>query len=903
MIDPSDGSSTSAGNPERPLASYAHNPPEGLSPAREDGLRVKGTEHYVDLADGQVVRVVFDQALGAYCAWDTQGAKPSSLALHRPDGSTSWRENPFAMKLLPYQVSMEHRASFDRRSEALLGQDPQERGATLKPLYQSQQAKLKADADSFFKTVTPASRLPAPQLVGTETFARFVQTMLEPAQGMVLTEQYFGIGSKMQLIDNMSTLAGNGVTTLYLDRLRTDIDQSALDAFARSGVMDRRLKNRLHHVDVNSDASGHMPYTYQNLISAARENGIRVRALDCAARYQAELSIEDLRRGLFTYHAHHVINADRLSHPQGKWVALVTAPDYQGKTAAARQKRLLELQQRGVTSPPSLAQLQGVMNVHVEDLPSGPAMRVAQEPALSPVDVRLEAGGQGLMPYELSSRYRPHFESDIRKFPLSDDPNSDHRFITVIRDYNRKMAQLEQLYRASDAREDSRHFFFEKKPVDLPRPPTPTLQRYSSASAILGGVYRDASGLVMGTAYNATGARKFLIEHMQDLEAQQVKTLYMENLITEYDQPLLDAFASDGVMPASLRDNLRRQDQLQQMDPLGPYSLVNLVNAAQANGIGVKALDTSVSFNRDLRLHDANRASLFKYMAHTVIQADQGKRGPHKWVALVESSQANTVQDIPGLAELQGVIGVRVIDVGGQPMRVVPDQGEVIKSLLPIAVPSGSRHVTHFGHHYVKSDLLLEVKVSEQAVPRAPISPGKLLNRPDEFLIERKGDGFELYLATNVPGQFIAYDVSMANDRFWVHITELSPHGFELAQVSNVRFRSLDELVWALKANNRKQINGTTVIPVSPPRLRDMHPQLTRPGMYLVERRPEGVAIYHRSKDSSVKRTLVGTEKASGKVFINRPEWNLTDAHLFNDLDALTTHLENALGLRRPPSS
>ncbi|MNI91330.1 hypothetical protein D3C73_1489740 [compost metagenome] len=55
------------------------------------------------------------------------------------------------------------------------------------------------------------------------------------------------------------------------------------------------------------------------------------------------------------------------------------------------------------------------------------------------------------------------------------------------------------------------------------------------------------------------------------------------------------------------------------------------------------------------------------FYAHLIIEADQTARGPGKWVALVGNTHANNFHGVTGLAETEGVVGLRVEDtpVGG----------------------------------------------------------------------------------------------------------------------------------------------------------------------------------------------------------------------------------------------
>jgi hypothetical protein len=871
---------------EQSLASYAVDPPYGLSLPGGNGIRIEGVAMYVDLEGGKVASVAYDPVLGAYCARSPKDSQPSGPALYRPEGEMYWRENTFATRLRPYQLSSEHRASFDRRSEALISTDIRSSEATLRPLYSAQLTKLSNDAEVFYGAVTPPPRPLIPLLAGVATLPRLVETVLAASQGVILTENYVSTSSKMQLMDNMSALAASGVTTLYLDRLRIDIDQIALDHLFRTGEVSNSLGQRLKHLDVNVDAAYPTPYTYEGLIIAAQENGIRVRGLDCAARYRQAL-LGGEYHGHSTYHANQVIMADRLSHPGGKWIALIDAPLERQLNSPAYERQHVGWGVNIRSNRPDLAQLQGVLSIRIEDIPGGPAIRITQESPLSTAELSLEVGGQGLRPYELSRRYRNDFETIIRRPQLPADPFGIHQQVHFAENLDRRRARREHSRREWDIVDASQRFF-DRHPLP-PRPPAPTLPPYSPVSDIVESVYRQSNGLVLGAAYNAIGARMLLIDNLPALARQQVKTLYLQNLVTEYDQPLLTSFASSGVMSEKLRANLRRQDELQGVDPLSTHALENLVTIARQHGIRVRALDTSASYQDDLRVYFPLRPNRFKFIAHTIIEGVQVQQGAHKWVALVGSEHANTVRNVPGLAELEGVIGIRVVDVGGQPDRVMPDAGEIISNRLPILQQAATTHLVPPSHQFVKSDLLLEVNVSTQAIQRPIANPGNLLHRPKEFLIERSAGGFVLYVrldgteAKRIP-------VQMDNDKFFIRAPFSS-----LEMVHAVRFNSLDRLVWALQSSGMKQVPGTTAIPASPHRLVDQFPLLTRPGQYIVSYRPQGIELYHRSKDGEVKRTKVN--EIEDKLYINNQSWGMSIENKFKNMAELTAHLERRFNM------
>ncbi|MFL6967073.1 membrane-targeted effector domain-containing toxin [Pseudomonas alvandae] len=890
VTDSPRGILTAAHPLEHSLASYALAGPEGLTSPNNDGIRTKGTDMYVDLEDGQVAGVTYDPILAAYCAKGLRPLQPPGPALYRPEGETYWRENTVATGLRRYQLHSEHQASFDRIIKAATSQDTNVRYSALRRYCEKQLMHMSDDALAHFDSTPPTPRPPIPSLVGVDTFPRLVETLLAQSQGAIFTENYASASGKMQLIDNMSSLATIGVKTLYLHRFRIDIDQPALDNFFESAVVSRGLKHRLEHLDVETSDFPSTYYTYESLISAAKNNGIRIRALDCAVHHWKDMLYRDFK-GYSAYHATQVIKADRLSHPKGKWVALIEAPYERQKKSLPYRQLHADNAADQYPNTPRRVELEDILNIRIEDIPRDPILRITQEPPQSTADLSLEVGYQGLVPHELPSRYLSILKADIRNADPSRPPPAQPY---LLEGFDIETAARARFRRAWDIVDASQRFFDRHSP--FPNSSPPTLPPHSPASDIFQHAYKQSNGLVLGAAYDAKGARTLLIENMQVLAKQQVKTLYLENLMVEYDQPQLESFASGGIMSGELRANLRRQDELQRVDPQSDHSLEKLVTIARQHGIKVSALDLAAIFRDDLRMYDPGRSSAFKYIAHSIIQNDQAKAGPHKWLALVASGHANAVRNTPGLAELQGAVGVRVTDVGGQPTRVVSDEGEILSNLLPIQPSQGAFPPPRTFHQFVKSDLLVEMRVSSQPIPRPPVSPGKLLHRPSEFLIENVGQSATLYLLSNEFGRFHTIPLRLSDGKFLVDI----PDVFErLRMVRQVKFSNLENLALTFESVGMTQVHSTTVTSVSPPLLFDQGPLLTAPGQYVINYKPNGAELFHRTRHGEVERILIHKIKKTDKVYIDHPDWGMSAENLYANAQTLITHLETKQSLVR----
>lgn len=246
--------------------------------------------------------------------------------------------------------------------------------------------------------------------------------------------------------------------------------------------------------------------------------------------------------------------------------------------------------------------------------------------------------------------------------------------------------------------------------VRLPaRPEMPMVTENTSAESFIRGVYEHADGLVIGEQHNSMASKQFLIDNMAAFKKQQVTTLYMEHLLTDFHQDDLDAYFDTGTMSDKLQGYLEKQDGGQGTNTNSAYTFQNVVETARKNQIRIQAVDAAASYHlKDIYdpVPGPTRQKAMNYFAREVIKADVKFNGRHNWVALVGNTHANTFQRVPGIAELTDAIGLRVQDVAAnQATRFTVDQGTV--GNLGIGQGSGT----------VKSDFLLQIGTGWQVSP------------------------------------------------------------------------------------------------------------------------------------------------------------------------------------------
>ena len=230
-------------------------------------------------------------------------------------------------------------------------------------------AELIDDANAFIaqwrSSGRSALRVPDPSLPPYTA----VRRLLDESAALVIGESHQAIASKCFLIQNMPALARDGVDTLYMEHLMTDLHQADLNQVARDGRLSSQLQDYLRDQDLGHHTDPAQRYNFTTLVQAARREGIQVRALDCAASYRLD-GMDDLynvgqtlRQRVFSYHASRVIASRGALPAAGKWIALV------GDTHASTYK--------GV---PGLAQLHDVTALRIVDAGAGQQTNITLDP-------------------------------------------------------------------------------------------------------------------------------------------------------------------------------------------------------------------------------------------------------------------------------------------------------------------------------------------------------------------------------------------------------------------------------------------------------------------------------------------------------------------------------------------
>jgi hypothetical protein len=706
--------------------------------------------------------------------------------------------------------------------------------------------KLYQDANAFFidPPLPPKPRLPI--LTAPVTLETWFKNVFTHGNGLVLSETAKSVASKRLLILNMPTLVEQRVEVLYIEHLFTDRHLPKLAQYRAQGAKSRAGSHEIkyHFKELNDGALDNQTteYDYYHLVKAAHRHGIEVRPFSSSVSYP--LNAHPIASGfgdslaaqkMSKFFGHQLISGDVAAAPSRRWVALL-------------EHRIANTHDQ-ITG---IAELQGVLSAHINDIPAGRPTRlttgaasgagvqsdyliafsnplILPPPSALPPSTQLDitlfealadaesiaaaerwAGDYGFRWDDVGGWQRIEPGEWIANNPstaiqqslmdtLYDTPLADRPMTHTLANFQSK--GLDQEYYLLDPemgrvrsafftrrrilQTDSAAILVAKRP---PRPPLPAVAPNTSPPDFLKLLYEQIDGVVIAESHSSIASKKLIIDNLPLLTRHNVKTLYMEHLLTDLHQADLDRFFETGQMSKTLLHDLKKLDRGHHTDPEQVYTFEKVVMQAQRHGMEIRAIDCTATYHLKGMPNrvDTSRQQMMNYFASRTIRKHQEVMGSHKWIALVGNSHSNTYGFlVPGIAELEGVISLRAVDVPpGHSTGVVKDPGEFVRTGMTQETVE------------VRGDYRVEIEVNKPAPsvrPPQPLPLEERLARPGLFLIEQSEDGGQIVVHRSRDMQIHRTPV-MVDDQGKLYVDRPS-----WAPAHMARFDDMDALIAALR--------------------------------------------------------------------------------------------------------
>lgn len=224
---------------------------------------------------------------------------------------------------------------------------------------------LLSSASRFYRNLLWANLPPRPTIPAVNastTITDLIAQIFQTAPGLVISETLGRITSMRFMIENMASLARQGVKIIYVRRLLSDFAQTDLNAYFTTGTMPEDLEGYLTRL--GTDPSGQ--FNELELVKTARQNGIRVQATDCAATYRKPVSFTRIEEQISTNHlTTDIMFMDKAMNKVDKWVVL---------TGVENTNTF-----RGLAG---ISELEGGIGLRIEEVNPGQGESVAVDPGI-----------------------------------------------------------------------------------------------------------------------------------------------------------------------------------------------------------------------------------------------------------------------------------------------------------------------------------------------------------------------------------------------------------------------------------------------------------------------------------------------------------------------------------------
>ena len=339
--------------------------------------------------------------------------------------------------------------------------------------------------------------------------------------------------------------------------------------------------------------------------------------------------------------------------------------------------------------------------------------------------------------------------------------------------------------------QDTRTFFSRRDVfAALPgRPGIPTVTPTTTTTELIQKVFDVAPGLVIGESPDRIASMRFLVENMPALAARQVRTLYFHRLLNDFNQVDLNLFFTTGEMSDDLETSLRQL----QSDPSEQFTPLEVVKAAQRNGIRIQATDCLASYRYPWAVPATEEQAIKTYLTHTLMQADQSLNGTGNWVVLTDQNNINTFRGMPGISEMQGGIGLRIAEAPLENNLLIEiDHGVEVRRGLAIAPEDMPEN----------SDTLfadLNLQMPTRPLTWTPEELERLLSHPGMFTFE-KSDGQWTLIHRSSNGQIVRTTVERTMNLKYMIFRDSWP------DIYGTSYANIDELSRALNLRGMTQV-------------------------------------------------------------------------------------------------
>lgn len=198
--------------------------------------------------------------------------------------------------------------------------------------------------------------------------------------------------------------------------------------------------------------------------------------------------------------------------------------------------------------------------------------------------------------------------------------------------------------------------------------PTPELSQSPTEHELIDACLGAGNGMVIGESHEDSSPKEFLINNMEYMKSKGITTIYLEHLLHERHQTMLDDYFSsnDAPMPKELELYLKHLDKERKLEGNGTF--YNLVLNAKKYGLRVVAIDNQATYGSnpmnsftDIYNDSATKNRYTSMNKQMKIRLDEYNDGG-KYIVFIGSAHVYKNGDVPGVTNYLGCAGIVVRD-------------------------------------------------------------------------------------------------------------------------------------------------------------------------------------------------------------------------------------------------
>ncbi|MCE3043534.1 membrane-targeted effector domain-containing toxin [Legionella sp. 16cNR16C] len=229
-------------------------------------------------------------------------------------------------------------------------------------------------------------------------------------------------------------------------------------------------------------------------------------------------------------------------------------------------------------------------------------------------------------------------------------------------------------------------------------------------------------GLIVGEVHEHKSPKQFLVDNMALFKSQGVTTIYMEHLLQERHQALLDVYLHsqpDAAMPRELELYLNYLDEERKLS--GSATFTAVVQEAKKHQIRIVAVDSEASYRLAVTQSLGDLGDIkgtkerFGAMNMLMLERYREFNDGGKYIALIGSGHVATCLDVPGVSNLLNCPNILVNDLSDDLEEYI--EQDILHGEAPATATFDVLYHRHQNSKQLTASVITQRSTEEKRIP------------------------------------------------------------------------------------------------------------------------------------------------------------------------------------------